>query len=112
MANRVGQYFWQQIAYGETICAGVAFLLQSRPEGRSRRHAPPVQSHTPDARTCLCRLPVPLAVPRTLVDDPGHAESRRIFHLDGVISDTLGDDPCRASNVLAPVTAIGLAPLI
>jgi hypothetical protein len=40
-------------AYGETICAGVAVLLQIHPEGRCQPHAPSDLLHTPDTRTLV-----------------------------------------------------------
>jgi hypothetical protein len=47
-----------------------------------------------------------------LVDCPHYAEAHRVCHLDGVISEILGDNPWRASDVLAFVTAVGLAAMI
>jgi hypothetical protein len=45
----------------------------------------------------------PLTVARVLVDCPRYAEARLICHLDGVIADILGDNPCRVSNVACHV---------
>jgi hypothetical protein len=55
VASRVEQCSWQQTAYGETTTAGVANLLQSRPEGRSHPQVPPDWSHTLDTRTLVTR---------------------------------------------------------
>jgi hypothetical protein len=55
VASRVGQCSWQQFASGDSICAGVAVLLEIRPEGRSHPHGPPDRSHTPDTRTLVTR---------------------------------------------------------
>jgi hypothetical protein len=49
---------------------------------------------------------------RILVDCPRYTEAHRICHLDGVISDILSDNPCPALNILAFITAIGLATVI
>jgi hypothetical protein len=48
----------------------------------------------------------------TAVHCPLYAEARRIFHLDGVVTDILGDNPSWTSEILVFVTAFGLATTI
>jgi hypothetical protein len=55
---------------------------------------------------------VPLTVANVLVGGPAYAEARCICHLDDVIFDILGDNPCWTSNVLAFVAAFGPATTI
>jgi hypothetical protein len=54
-ASRMGQCSWQLITCGVTTSAGLAVLLQSRPEKRSDPHTCPDRSHTPDIRTFVAR---------------------------------------------------------
>jgi hypothetical protein len=51
-------------------------------------------------------------VAHVLVDSVCYAQAHNICHLHGAISDTLGKDQYRVSNVLAFITALGLTTVI
>jgi hypothetical protein len=97
----------------EAIHTGVAILLQFYQEGGSHAHTPLDQSHThlkhghllhsePSSVYINCGLP--LIVLHILVECPLHGEGCFAFHQNGTLSDTLGDDCCSISNVLACLT--------
>jgi hypothetical protein len=119
---RDGVVLGEQIACAETICAGVADLLQGCQDGGSPSvslslslsltHTHVLGSVTrlthgepaPVCRNCAGTL----TVAHVLLHCALYTQASRISHLHGPISGML-DVPCRVHNVLAFVTAIALA---